>query len=332
MAIAFSVGVGLTNECNLRCPHCYRPDMVVERLTRADVGSVCDVLTVGSMNLGVGENGLHSEYREILDDLAVRRIKTSITSNGLSVHALADDQLRRFHSVELSLDFPTEGEHDAFRGPGNWRTVVAALERCAGLRVPVTVTAVMMTSNYLRLPALARVAASFGANLRVNVYQPSRTNRFTLGYHEFWDGFQRLAATTRLIATTEPVLAGVLELENFAGPGCGRSTVRVAPDGRVMPCTYWPRSGLTIADLERAGADIVNADEFVEARRTPPACAGCLCRGGCAGRRALIGQRDAADPYCPFARGDRIVLDWERGAGQDLPKVGSACTTVVSGL
>jgi radical SAM protein with 4Fe4S-binding SPASM domain len=304
----------------------------VAQLTRADVRRVCDAVTAGSMNLGVGENGLHAEYRGILDDLATRGIKTSITSNGLSVHALADEQLTRFHSVELSLDFPTEGEHDAFRGSGNWRTVLAALERCAGLRVPVTVTAVMMTINYRRLPALARVAAGFGANLRVNVYQPSRTDRFTLAYEQLWDGFRGLAAATRLVATTEPVLAGVLGLRDFSGPGCGRSTVRIAPDGRVMPCTYWPGSRLTIADLERAGADIVEADEFVGARRIPAACAGCPCRGGCAGRRALAGSVDAPDPYCPFARGQRIALDWERAAGQDLPKVGSACTTVVSGL
>ena len=125
MATAFSVGIGLTNECNLRCAHCYRPDMVVERLTRADVRRVCDAIPAASMNLGVGENGLHSEYRGILDDLSARGIKTSITSNGLSIDRLDDTELTRFHSVELSLDFPTEAEHDAFRGPGNWRTVVA---------------------------------------------------------------------------------------------------------------------------------------------------------------------------------------------------------------
>ncbi len=249
MATAFSVGIGLTNECNLRCAHCYRPDMVQERLTRADVRRVCDVVVVGSMNLGVGENGLHPEYRGILDDLAARGIKTSITSNGLSIDQLDDAQLTRFHSVELSLDFPTEGDHDAFRGPGNWQTVVAALERCVSLNVRVTVTTVMMTINYRRLPALARLAAGFGANLRVNVYQPSRTDRFTLAYEQLWDGFRGLAATTRLVATTEPVLAGVLGLRDFPGPGCGRSTVRIAPDGRVMPCTYWPGSHLTIDDL-----------------------------------------------------------------------------------
>jgi radical SAM protein with 4Fe4S-binding SPASM domain len=329
---AFSVGIGLTNECNLRCAHCYRPDMVLERLGRADVRRVCDAVVTASMNLGVGENGLHPEYRGILDDLAVRGIKTSITSNGLSLDRLDDAQLLRFHSVELSLDFPTASEHDAFRGAGNWRTVMTALERCVGLDMPVTVTAVMMSTNYRRLPALARVAAGFGANLRVNVYQPSRTDRFTLAYDELWDGFRGLAAATRLVATTEPVLAGVLGLRDFPGPGCGRSTVRIAPDGRVMPCTYWPGSRLTIADLERAGPDILLTEEFVAARRPPAACAGCPCRGGCAGRRMLTGQPDAADPYCPFARGDRIALDWERVSPGDLPKVGSACTTVVSAL
>ncbi len=328
--MAFSVGIGLTNECNLRCAHCYRPEMVRQQLTRGDVRRVCDAVTASSMNLGVGENGLHPEYLGILDDLADRGIKTSITSNGLSVRALDDARLVRFHTVELSLDFPTEAEHDGFRGAGNWRTVLAALERCASLGVPVTITAVMMTINYRRLPALAQVAAGFGANLRVNVYQPSRTDRFTLNYDQLWDGFRRLASATRLVATSEPVLAGVLALAGFSGPGCGRSTVRIAPDGAVMPCTYWPASRLTIADLERAGDDIIETAEFLVARRTPDACAGCPCRGGCAGRRALIGAAGAPDPYCPFARGDRIALDWETAGTQDLPKIGSACTTVVS--
>ena len=104
---------------------------------------------------------------------------------------------------------------------GNWSTPQT-----------VTVTAVMMGINYDKLAALAQMAATTGANLRVNVYQPSKTDQFTLTYEQFWDGFTRLAQTTRLVATTEPVLAGVLGLEGFAGPACGRSTVRVAPDGR----------------------------------------------------------------------------------------------------
>src|SRR3990172_5701811 len=165
-AMAFSVGIGLTNECNLRCPHCYRPDMAIDRLTLQDVRQVCESIPVRSMNLGVGENGLHPEYRAILEYLGARGITTSITSNGLSIQALPDEAVKRFHSVEFSLDFPTEREHDAFRGQGNWRTVMRAIERCAALGLPVTVTAVMMRINYDKLDALAAVAASVDANLR----------------------------------------------------------------------------------------------------------------------------------------------------------------------
>jgi MoaA/NifB/PqqE/SkfB family radical SAM enzyme len=217
--MAFSIGVGLTNECNLRCPHCYRPDMVIDRLTLGDIQRVCDSVPVKSMNLGVGENGLHPDYHAILDYLASRGIVTSITSNGLSTEVLTDAELTRFRSVEFSLDFPTEQEHDAFRGQGNWRAVVEALERCAGLNVPVTITAVMMRINYDKLPELARVAASFGANLRVNVYQPSKTDRFSVSYEQFWQAFTKLLESSRLVATTEPVLAAVLGIDGFVGPG-----------------------------------------------------------------------------------------------------------------
>jgi radical SAM protein with 4Fe4S-binding SPASM domain len=330
--MAFSVGIGLTNECNLRCAHCYRPDMSIDRLTLADVQRVCASIPVRSMNLGVGENGLHPDYRAILELLWERGIKTSVTSNSLSLEILPDEAVKRFQSVEFSLDFPTEREHDAFRGPGNWRAVRAGIDRCATLGVRATVTAVMMRTNWDRMPDLARVAASYGANLRVNIYQPSRSDRFTLSYGEFWDGFRRLLGAARLVATTEPVLAAVLEIPGFAGPGCGRTTVRVAPDGRVLPCTYWPTSRLTLADLERLGEGIAESAEFVAARELPAACQGCPCRGGCAGRRAVLGRLDEADPYCPFARGDRVVIDWEPSAGADLPKLGSACTTVVSAL
>ncbi len=328
--MAFSVGIGLTNECNLRCAHCYRPDMVIDRLTFQDVRQVCESLPIRSMNLGVGENGLHPEYQAILDYLWDRGIKTTITSNGLSIDVLTDEAVKRFHNVEFSLDFPTEREHDAFRGQGNWRTVMAAIDRCAGIGLPVTVTSVMMRINYDKLQDLAKVASAVGANLRVNVYQPAKTDQFTLTYAQFWEGFKRLLGGARLVATTEPVLAAVLGLEGFDGPGCGRTTVRIAPDGRILPCTYWPKSRLTLADLSALGEDIVQAPEFLEARHLPSACAGCPCRGGCAGRRALLGDVRAPDPYCPFARKHSISIDWERVPGQELPKVGSACTTVVS--
>jgi hypothetical protein len=87
---------------------------------------------------------------------------------------------------------------------------------------------------------------------------------------------------------------------------------------------------LTISDLERLGEQIIGTREFRQARRLPRACQDCPCRGGCAGRRALLGNIDEPDPFCPFARGDVITMAWELASAQDLPKAGSACTTIVS--
>lgn len=108
--------------------------------------------------------------------------------------------------------------------------------------------------------------------------------------------------------------------------------MRVAPDGRVLPCTYWPESSLTITDLQTLGERITQTSEFLGSSSASGACSGCPCRGGCSGRRAVLGDLQASDPYCPFVRHDHIALDWEHIPHEELPKVGSACTTVVSAM
>ena len=166
-------------------------------------------------------------------------MKLSLTSNGYTIDASSDETLRSFREVEVSIDFPTEAEQDAFRGPGNWQRVMAAMARAQRLGVTVTVLSVMMKTNYRRLPEIAAVAFGAGANYRVNVYQPVKTDAFTLTYEEYWEGFRRLLAATRLVNTTEPVLNAMLGAPFANGSGCGRQTVRVTPQGDVIPCVYW---------------------------------------------------------------------------------------------
>ncbi len=327
----FSVGLGLTNACNLSCAHCYRDTGPPQYLTLADVRRVCESLPVRAANLGTGENGLHPEFQAIVAYLRERDVATSITSNGYTLSIVDDDQLRAFHDVEVSIDFPTEAEQDAFRGPGNWRLVLEQLDRCRRLGVTATVIAVMMRTNYDRLAEVARVAAEHGAYFRVNVYQPVRADAFTLSYEQYWEGFRGLFAATRIVSCSEPLVNALLGLGG--GCGCGRSTVRVTPRAEVLPCVYWPKRALTLADLERAGAEIPRSAAFEEVLTVPAACRACAyvatCGGGCASRRALRGRLDEPDEYCPVVRGGALALDYRLAAGADLPKVGSACTTIV---
>jgi radical SAM protein with 4Fe4S-binding SPASM domain len=200
------------------------------------------------------------------------------------------------------------------------------------LGVPVTIIAVMMKSNYLRLAEIAQVAKQYNAPLRVNVYQAVRSDTYALSYEEYWEGFERLFAETDLIATGEPLVRAMAGLPPLQG-GCGVSTVRVTPRATTQPCVYWPGTGEPLVDLLSTGAEILNSAPFEQVRTVPEACLPCefreSCHGGCAGRRRLQEALLQPDYYCPIIRGERPRLDVRMAANRDLPKLNSCCTTVV---
>ncbi|MGC1644556.1 MAG: radical SAM protein, partial [Candidatus Sulfotelmatobacter sp.] len=302
-----ALGLGLTNECNLSCAFCYRDPTRTDRLSVDQVKAVMERLPVRSVNLGTGENGMHPDFKAILAYLRTKPVKLTITSNGHSVAVLEDDELRAFHDIEFSLDYATQVEQDAQRGHGNWALIHQQAERCLGLGIPVTIIAVMMKSNYLRLADVAQVAKRFDAPLRVNVYQAVRSDVYALSYEEYWEGFRRLFEETDVIAIGEPLVRAMAGLPPLPG-GCGVSTVRVTPRATTQPCVYWPGSGEPLSDLISARANILSSTPFEQARTLPQTCNQCefreSCHGGCAGRRCLQGALLQPDCYCPIIRGE----------------------------
>jgi radical SAM protein with 4Fe4S-binding SPASM domain len=329
---AFALGLGLTNECNLTCAFCYRDPVRVDRLSLAQVRSVMKSLPVRSVNLGTGENGMHPQFREILGYLRTQPVKLTITSNGHSAAVLSDDELRAFHDVEFSLDYPTERAQDTQRGPGNWALIHEQAARCRRLGIPVTFISVMMKANYLGLAEVALVAKRYEAPLRVNVYQSVRSDIYALSYEEYWQGFRALFAQTDVIAIGEPLVRAMAGLPARVG-GCAAGTVRVTPRATTQPCVYWPGTGEPLSLLLSLGSEIVNTAPYVEARTTPEACRSCAylesCYGGCAGRRRIQNALHQPDYYCPIVRGEEQKLEIRMAPARELPKSESACTTIV---
>ncbi|HEM62458.1 MAG TPA: radical SAM protein [Chloroflexi bacterium] len=323
-----SVGIGLTNDCNLNCAHCYRPQDGIYELTLEQIRIVCENLPVSTMGLGTGENALHPQFSQIVDYLRGQGIKLTMASNGYGLNSISDDLLRAFHDVEVSIDFPTVREQDLFRGRGNWADVHRAMERCRTMGVPVSILCTLMNTNFDRVDELVALARSQEASLRVNVYQSVNTHRFALSYQQFWEGYRRLFGAGRLVSCSEPVVRAALGMGPAQSP-CGHSSVRITPDGRVIPCVYWPGGSLGVEDLSLLGPGILEALDFQMARQVPPSVADCLCQGGCGSRRALSGEMDRHDEYCPWVRGDQIDLTVELAPGRDLLRASNVCTTIV---
>jgi radical SAM protein with 4Fe4S-binding SPASM domain len=247
---------------------------------------------------------------------------------------LEECELRAFHDVEFSLDYPNQLEQDMQRGMGNWALVHQQAARCVSLQVPVTIVAVMMRSNHLRLAEIAHVAKQFDAPLRINVYQAVRSDIYALSYEEYWEAFRRLFERTDVIAIGEPLVRAMAGLPPLKG-GCGVSTVRVTPRGTIQPCVYWPGHGEPLSQLMSTGPAILLSHPFEEVRTLPHACRPCeyrdTCHGGCAGRRRLEDALPQPDRYCPIVRGELQRLSIRMAPNRDLPKLSSSCTTVVIG-
>ena len=331
--MGYSVGIGLTNDCNLNCAHCYRDTQVINSLSLAQVKMICEALPVDSMGMGTGENALNPEFIPIVTYLSERGVRLNIASNGYSLTAIPESILKMFSDVEVSIDFPSQADQDAQRGPGNWALVHQAIERCHRLGIEVSILSTLMSTNFDLMDQLVALARVDGCNLRVNAYQAVKTEAFRLSYAQFWEGYRRLFSAGLVVACSEPVVRAVMGLPDAQSP-CGRRSIRINPRGQVIPCVYWPtgpEDTLAIGDLARLGDGVLDQPAFRAARFDPIASSAvaCACRGGCASRRALNRQMDAHDEHCPWARGDKISLAWKPAPAKDLMRSGNVCTTIV---
>jgi hypothetical protein len=153
-----------------------------ERYGKGEFGEEDDGIEdveIGKIDLG-HQLAMEFERGAFIDYLRSEPIKLTITSNGYSIGALDDAEVGGFQDIEFSLDYPTEGEQDRQRGPGNWRLIHQQAARCRKLGVSVTFIAVMMRSNYNRLAEIAKIAKAYDAPLRINVYQAVRSDVFVL--------------------------------------------------------------------------------------------------------------------------------------------------------
>ena len=329
-----SVGIGITNDCDLDCAHCYRPQGRIYQLSLEEIKGICERLEVTSFNMGTGESWLHPQFPEIVEYLAERGIKASMASNGHSLNEMPTALLRRFHDVEVSVDFDTAQGQDAFRGAGNWASVMQAIDHCHAHGIEVTILATLMNTNYDQMDGLVEVARVAGANLRVNVYQPVGQNDYMLSYKQFWEGYRRLLSAGRLLSSSEPIVNAMLGLDTLVGSPCGRHSIRFTPRRYLTPCVYWPHPDLTLDALEEMTAEeILDSEQFRRARHVPDACQDCphvaSCGGGCASRRGLLGDVNQPDIYCPLVRGETVELDFTLAPEKDLPRGSNVCTTII---
>ncbi len=239
------VTVSITEECPNRCSHCALPNSGKKlRLSPSAVKDViAQVLDMGTtlVIFDGGEPALYPELPDLVSSVDGRAISTMFTSGAGFTATLARDlKDAGLYAVNVSLDSPLAGEHDAMRGRiGVFDDAMQAvrLARQAGLLVDIYV--VLRRENMAHLQGFHDLAAQAGAH-ELTLFEVVSTGRWSerCGIalrpedHALLDQFVKGAGAPRVFSVPEA----------YRQFGCFAATswMHITPAGEVYPCSCYP--------------------------------------------------------------------------------------------
>jgi AdoMet-dependent heme synthase len=323
-AAPVTVNWAITNRCNFGCRHCYSRSDTSREL---EFGILCALIEkvsrakVFSVNFGGGEPLLRKDIYELAEHATGLGLAVSMNSNGFMIDKTVAGRLREagFKKVGISIDSPSPGVHDDFRGmKGCHAKAVAALGHLNDAGIETSISSVVCKININDIDALVEQAIALSAGtLNFHNFKCSGlgyTNKDTLDLSpEEWKDFYLRAASLKErtanlhISLEDPIIASLGKAQTDSlvkGSVCGKLSLNIKSNGDITPCGFIPLviGNLTTDELP----EIWKNSQVLEKMRnkTPKGkCRNCShyteCLGGCTARAlALTGDLNNPDPHC----------------------------------
>jgi radical SAM protein with 4Fe4S-binding SPASM domain len=346
MEKSFYIQWHITNQCNLRCRHCYQADFSAEEDLKGEglkkvaeniVSALRSWKDKACIHLTGGEPLLKPELLPFLEYLGQlpEVEELGIITNGLLLNDEILDRLaavRGFKTVKISLDGADAQVHDRIRAAGNFERVVKNVPLVQKRKIfDVNLMFTVMRSNLESLPAFIRLGEELrvdgmiierfiplgrGMEIGEEVLHPRQWRSMVEALFEYFsleleeDEIPPYQAFQVDFRGEEPKLLGapcVLGTEGFC----------VMPPGEVYPCRRFP---LSIGNLLKNPLREIweNSGVLHQLRNKGnlkgkcgscgrPACTGCRSLAFC-----LTGDYLAEDPHCWYIPPAR-----EPGAGRE---------------
>lgn len=315
-----------TNECNLRCRHCYRDakDRVQGELTTEEgLALISEIARAGFkiMIFSGGEPLSRPDITELTAHAASLGLRPVFGTNGTLLTA---DLARRLKSsgaktMGISLDSIDPARHDEWRGvPGSWRAAVEGMRICREAGLPFQVNTTVVDWNYGEIEALTDFAVQMGAAAHhifflVPAGRAVDIEEESLRAAQYEELLRRILDKQRktgieLKPTCAPQFMRIAREMGVATRykrGClaGIAYCVVDPRGNVLPCAYLqiPAGNVREASFLEIWE---NSPLFGELRSQNynGACGACAYRRICGGCRARAyyysGDYLGAEPWC----------------------------------
>lgn len=295
-AIKKKVHITLTNNCNMRCPHCFvsagivkKQELNVDRILRVlekikTINGPTDIVVSG------GEPLIHADIMRLLGGLKGHNV--CMFTNGTLINTANYRVIAECcQEVQISFEGVTQEVYERIRGRGNYSKVLHAIEllKRTGIRITLAVTLLPSTVEDVRNHLISFVEALNYKNLEIRLNDDIEMlgNALSMDF----TGFNKndvdkvvitLVRQLQAMGVTKAVSSG----RNVRFKNCGIGTnIVIDADGRIYPCNKFSTYSLAI---DEDMTQIFYA--FNELNRTTSIdymsyCIGCelkyICAGGC---------------------------------------------------
>lgn len=260
----------LTEQCNLRCSHCYQSGACNDELSlpeaRRVISEVARMVAAWedayglafslSYNITGGEPLLHRDLFNVLKEIRDGRGDVYVLTNGTLVTA---DTARRLaahgvRGVQVSIEGP-EPVHDRIRGAGSFSKALSGIECLLETGMPVTLNATLSRINAGHLMDFVRLASQLGVSrLGFSRLVPAGRGRELLGemlkpdeVRKLYEAAFSLHVPGLEIVTGDPIVSQMRLQQSedlgdtpIGGCAAGVSGLTFLPDGTITPCRRLP--------------------------------------------------------------------------------------------
>jgi MoaA/NifB/PqqE/SkfB family radical SAM enzyme len=264
------VQYSLLNGCNAACLYCNSPNRDDVQLSTADHRSIlAEFARLGAVRVKFlgGEPLLRRDIAELIEVVRDLGMRAAMVTNGFLIPERMA-AIRRLSEVVISID-GREQAHDAQRGRGTWKRVMAGIEACAAAGVDFFLSAVVTRESAAEIDSLIETARHYGVmvNFQIPQFNPELYGPRAIAAMPSPDEIRVILR--KIIAAKEagaPVLFSERSYQRTASwhdygierverPGetspctAGRYFLQVEPNGDIYPCvlhvgTFEPKNAL----------------------------------------------------------------------------------------
>lgn len=246
-AIKKKVHISMTNDCNMRCPHCFVSAGIVEK-QELNVEEILEVIKeIESINgptdivVSGGEPLIHRGTLQLLKGL--RGHNVSLFTNGVLINeSNYRDIADCCQEVQISFEGVTQEAYERIRGRGNYNKALHAIEllKTTGIKITLAITILPSTIDNIHEHLIQFVNLFEYENLEIRLNDDIEMagNALTMDFSGF-DKYEVDKMMLSLVGQLQDM--GVTKIlssgRNVKFRNCGIGTnIVIDANGRIYPC------------------------------------------------------------------------------------------------